>query len=904
MRTTTTAFDTEAARTGSKPVWLLEIDHAGSTYYYSDRAITVSGQAYQARVTDWSEISMMTERLSGGGIINASSISMSEMHNGQLDPVSPKLQPGNVVRIYLWFEAFGGTPALSSADKLLLLDGIIADPIQITLTDCTFAVLGSEEIKTGTVGELVTTDEFPYCDPDEVGIVKPIIYGRVWHSRCIAVDAGFTTTLAADINASDTTLSFSDSFYATGVQIDNERIDFAIGAGAGDQQTGCIRGTEGTTAVAHDKGSKVFVAQEYYTYLIADHPIKSIGASIADNSGLEVTTEVDHNLVSGDVVSIWDTAGVYINCSGTVTVTASNKFKFDGSDLYLPYISDSSTIRVIDHVYNHISVDDVLQKGNDYWFFCDDKAYVIFKTKPLFQKSVEINVEVEDDIGVDDATGVDDTINVSSDPITTTETTNYDGGTSVTDTYTNGDIVTSTVDFGASSATGETSYSVSIYTANVLRIAARWWDGTTGGPWFYLLGTSSLDGPFTNYDTHSITLTSSTPKRYIQFTCYMETGAGYIQLRPAQRNAQGLSVPVDTTKAGTVAKTGETTKTTASRAPGSTLFNVMQSGNSVAETVIGSKVTFWGTGYDLSSPNEVINHLLLNYGDNIDASDIDASISTSTSIRPSVTLGFFIDEQKDLMTLCRKIAWQSACRFFWDAGLARMVTIKEPSSPVVINLFQRDVVLNSIKMERTRVADLCNTATTQYGYSWYQQPNVPKLISSLTRTNTDSISTFGEKRHDDWFEFDLIVAENLGSAGGVAAEFVTNFYVQTYLPQVTRIFEFTAPIGRAKIMRGDVISLTYTIDGGCFARKLEVLETHLQPGSGRDRRPDTMRIVGLSISDGIPVACQPGYLEFTNNSTINTAIITDDTVNTSDLTVTGTLTISGDCVTYAIITED
>ena len=133
--------------------------------------------------------------------------------------------------------------------------------------------------------QVVDTAVDANADPDDVGKVRNTVYGAVADVPCRCVKAGAKDTLRDDLNSSATSFYVSGdtkiAFPSTGtLQIDDEQITYT--GFSSNQFTGCTRGANGTTAVAHNKGAAVFQVLSEYIYEIAKHPVKAITAVYVD----------------------------------------------------------------------------------------------------------------------------------------------------------------------------------------------------------------------------------------------------------------------------------------------------------------------------------------------------------------------------------------------------------------------------------------------------------------------------------------------------------------------------------------------------------------------------------------------------------------------------------------------
>lgn len=260
--------------------------------------------------------------------------------------------------------------------------------------------------------------------------------------------------------------------------------------------------------------------------------------------------------------------------------------------------------------------------------------------------------------------------------------------------------------------------------------------------------------------------------------------------------------------------------------------SVALSGDSTADIVIGGKVTVDVTGYNLTYPHNVIEHLLLNYSNGMSAANIDSSISTGIGHFPDYQLGFVLFKQYDLMTLCRQIAHQARSRFFYESGkayIAWMYSTVPATSDKAIN--KSTVSFNSLSMAWTKHDQIMNKITSVFDYRQqtkeYEQAYFADDLSSQT--------SYGVRDGSRFFKLNLV--EKSLTATNVIGAYLTRF------KNPKRVFNFSSPLVNIEIQRGDSVDLTHDIDGGISGIKCEIMQTTVDPGSGKENRPDSINFV-------------------------------------------------------------
>ena len=577
MRTTTTDFDTAKNKTGSEPVWLLQLDSGGSTYYYSDRAVTVGAQTYAARVLSWGTLSGVNKRMAGGGVVNNTAISLTEKPSS----ISSQVKINNECRIYLWFEGE------SLTDTLLMFKGTITDPIEVTEQSLTFRVEGYEESRNKVVGDIITTTEFSGAGDYAVGKIKPIIYGQVYDHECLPVDAGSITTLTADIDATSTAaIAVTDtaSFPTSGaIWIEAEKVTYT--GKTSTTFTGIARGASSTTATAHNRGAYVVEDQTNYDYIIAGHSCQTPTA-------------------------------VYIN--GVALSSGWSKVASGGNDLLR--ITDGEALR------------EALRGG-----VSDDLGV----TPTTNQTSI---VEYE---AISGLTGSYLGLNGCSTGYNTCSNCQGENGYFTAD---------SSITFSSVSITGVyeniSALSFAIYTGPSYTYEKTFW----------VFNIHTTSQPAMRSGSIALTLSANADITKVRLM--------YAKSLPSGDCTNWSAICSDVVRTAEKTLTLTTEKDDYAYATGIT----------TTENLQGARVSVDTIGYNYSRPDEIVEHLLLNYGNNIVAGDLDTSVTANTDYSTNYPMGFALTQQYDLKTLCRQIAYQCASRFFWDSGKAYLQKIPESAT--------------------------------------------------------------------------------------------------------------------------------------------------------------------------------------------------------------------------------
>lgn len=183
-----------------------------------------------------------------------------------------------------YLEIYGDTA--DTDDEVVRFKGSIEDLVNMQRDQVTVRCSGYElDISNKFSHNIVDTDTYPDADPDDVGKMLPIVYGSAKKVPLMAVDAGWATTLAEDIIASQTgVIKFSDvaGFDPAGtIQIGEEKIVYTSKSITANTLNITTRGDDSTTAVAHTAGDMSAQVQSYYDYIMG-HPVKAFNAIYID----------------------------------------------------------------------------------------------------------------------------------------------------------------------------------------------------------------------------------------------------------------------------------------------------------------------------------------------------------------------------------------------------------------------------------------------------------------------------------------------------------------------------------------------------------------------------------------------------------------------------------------------
>lgn len=295
MKTLTANFTTEKDKRGTTPLSLLEvdlpsplgtiqlaghnidlpvpanIDSWGALDNVADFDIESAGDVntYVGLVKNWPD--RIYSRISGDihtPDISDVRIALVNTGDGDMAPFMRYLRAvdieGAEARIYQYFSG------LVSGDRDQLFTGTVRGPIEWNEETFSFDIVAGVS-RDRTVGDKVLTSDYPSADLDDVGRVKPMVYGTIEKFPCLAVGIGAYDMLREDLAAAATTVKLSDAsrFPASGnIIIGADTIAYT--GKSGNDLTGA------TGVLAHKKGDVVWESRATYDFLVAGHAVKAI----------------------------------------------------------------------------------------------------------------------------------------------------------------------------------------------------------------------------------------------------------------------------------------------------------------------------------------------------------------------------------------------------------------------------------------------------------------------------------------------------------------------------------------------------------------------------------------------------------------------------------------------------
>ena len=275
MRTDlTTGFSNAMAAAANAPVLLLRIEWpalgalAGLTLRFSDRALVIGGQTWEARVLDW-------QRDASGAVRSMT------LWNGVSNPAAGFARFSDLLQayppelaevvLYRWFDGAG----LDETDFAALFSGMLADPIEFDETECRLGLAPySETLGRKVVGAVLATSDYPNLPEENLGAVKPIVIGSVSDAPGLRVRRVNRTRLISVAAPGAETLDVGDTsgFPASGALVVNDD-EVAYTGRTAQAFTGCTGVSE-----FHYADDEVLekISDHRFLFSDADYPIQSI----------------------------------------------------------------------------------------------------------------------------------------------------------------------------------------------------------------------------------------------------------------------------------------------------------------------------------------------------------------------------------------------------------------------------------------------------------------------------------------------------------------------------------------------------------------------------------------------------------------------------------------------------
>jgi hypothetical protein len=780
MKTHSAYNQTAADNPNVSPIRLVKIEFDGLTVYGCDRAFGDPGseyefdsQIYEPIILSWGDLQYgEVGQLGKAGtpsdfsfrVDNTVPIAGFDSFTAIFSTYKPIF---STVTVYEFFE--GGSVA---ADLINRFSGSIEDVdmelehINVNCTSFELAVANQLQV------EICTEEDYPGADPDDWGKMLPIVYGSVKRAPFVNVDAGAMDALAADIDSSATTMYGSDlSKFPPGggtLQVDYEEMTYVFIDG--NAFKGVVRGANGTDAISHDTGATIAEIQTEYYFVLA-HPVKSIDAVYV------VNRNNDENVLQD-------------------------------ASLYTLYTG---------------------QTGDEHATY-PGKACIVFNTLPTI--APQVNLDVEDTIDVDDTIDVNDTIDVD-DP------SHAHGGDAYGIWHTEwGYNITGYAPdpsnafdgalgsycqlwHGQTEIRGQKLYAEELgalpkaYRANIL---IDFCDSNVGATVTFASSTFNTPigttGIFRDGSWRTASWTNWSQIQAIE--TYLKNRAsggtpGIVQVRDTWIEFQQDQVTpdlADVSKTGAAAKEGEAAK----------IGTVELIGNSVADTVIGGKVSAdvqgweaddsgnYGTEGDvIQRPDYVFKHFLVNYCGLTIASNIDStsySASGALYAADNVQLAVLLLERPEMVEFLALTAQQSKSYEFWEAGkhYLKRIPVTESTDKTIEG---GRIDIDSVKVRYTPRDQVINKYVVNFDKHWIGdfESDIESYRGVIVVESISSQAIYGVLEGDP---FNLPFVNNSTQALRLGNWFLDD----TGFPRL--IVEFSGGQYFSELERGDILEFSFT----------------------------------------------------------------------------------------------
>lgn len=283
MRSLSAGYATEIAKkTGLAPVWIWKLVANGVTYWISDHARAIASWQGGVTLLAWAkQFGQIREGLEGGlDELRVADYPLTLLADPNASPNIETLAldyplEKSACSLYLWLA--GLNPATDPPVELVR--GFVRD---IKLPDPTAVALTIEDetsrLRQKYLGTKITVTAYPNADPDDVGLIIPLVFGTVKNGMTRAVRAGLLTTLKADITAVATSCAVArpDGIVANSTIFRVGSEDIKVTAVNGDTLT-ISRAQNGTTAAAHTAGDRLLErVGTPFVFAAADHAVGTI----------------------------------------------------------------------------------------------------------------------------------------------------------------------------------------------------------------------------------------------------------------------------------------------------------------------------------------------------------------------------------------------------------------------------------------------------------------------------------------------------------------------------------------------------------------------------------------------------------------------------------------------------
>jgi hypothetical protein len=291
MKTFPAGFATEIAKkTGIAPIWIWKLVVNGVTYWISDHARQIASWQGGVTLLPWvSKFGQLREGLEGSlEEIRIADYQLDLLADPDANPNIMTLATGyplgkDACSLYLWLA--GLDPATAPPQELAR--GFVTD---VSLPDQTRVSVSVEDessrLRHKYLGTKITTATYPNADPDDVGLIIPLVFGTIKNGITRALRAGLLTTLKTAITAGATScqVARADGITANMVfRIGDE--DITVTNVNGDTLTI----TRAQNATPHEAGDRLLErVTSPFVFAVADHAVGNLAKVLVRAGDIDI----------------------------------------------------------------------------------------------------------------------------------------------------------------------------------------------------------------------------------------------------------------------------------------------------------------------------------------------------------------------------------------------------------------------------------------------------------------------------------------------------------------------------------------------------------------------------------------------------------------------------------------
>jgi hypothetical protein len=283
ISTMTAALQAALSGDSRRPRQLLEIHFpASGIIYLSDQPMGVADgldHDYLPLVEDWGSLSFSTgdSKARDNGLIRQCSITF---WNGGTTPLSDHFiaNPVEATEVLHYQWAMG----LTEADKFLIDRFRIADPIAFDEASrlLTLDLVSLPYLWDVPVGNRLLQADWPYADPADIGAAIPVALGSPGRIKGLKARVAKGCTLASSVLTTTTTLDVQEDLDTLGLppsgalQIVSEIVNYT--GRTAHSFTGCTRGSAGSEAAQHLRGTELVEHISDHTFVFCEGPVSVV----------------------------------------------------------------------------------------------------------------------------------------------------------------------------------------------------------------------------------------------------------------------------------------------------------------------------------------------------------------------------------------------------------------------------------------------------------------------------------------------------------------------------------------------------------------------------------------------------------------------------------------------------